>query len=321
MSDAAVAATRLLHLLELLQSRPGRTGAELAERLGVDVRTVRRGVARLGELGVVVTADRGRHGGYRVGRGATMPPVALTDDEAVAAVLGLLVAERMGLVATAPATGQALLKLRRLLPAASADRVDAVAGTAQFTTPAREPTAAPAAGTLLALAEATAGHRGVALRYTSHAGAETDRDLDPYGLVSHSGRWYVTGHDHRRGEVRTFRLDRIYEVTPTGRAFTPPADFDAVATVIAGLASVPWTHEVEVLLHCTLEQAVADIPRTLGSLTATEGGVLLRTRAEHLDGAARQLASMKWGFTVLRPDALRDELAALAARLTSAARP
>ncbi|RZT77710.1 putative DNA-binding transcriptional regulator YafY [Micromonospora violae] len=315
-------AGRVLALLELLQTRHRSTAPELAGQLGVDERTVRRYVATLVELGLPVTADRGRHGGYRLHAGYKLPPLMLTDDEAVAVLLGLVVAERVGLATEQPATATALAKIRRVLPVALADRLAAVQEHLGFTLRRAEPERGPASATLLALASATRHRQRVALDYRSWRGEQSRRELDPYGLVFHSGRWYVTGHDHRRGEVRTFRLDRIGTVTPGVATFTVPAGFDAVAWVTRSLAGVPYRHEVEVVLETDLVAAQRRIPPSVAELTATTDGVVLRARAESLPGLAALLAGLGCPFTVRYPDALRVAVAEHARRLAEwAARP
>ncbi|MEV4466577.1 YafY family protein [Micromonospora echinofusca] len=310
-------AARVLGMLELLQSHHRLTGAELARRLGVDGRTVRRYAATLAELGIPVAAERGRHGGYRLSPGYKLPPLMLTDDEAVAVLLGLVAAERLGLGTEEPATATALAKIRRVLPSTLGDRLAAVQEHLGFTLRRSAPQARPATGTLLSLGAAARHRRQVRLEHRSYSGAVTRRDLDPYGLVFHSGRWYVTGHDHLRGEVRTFRLDRIGEVLPGEETFTVPDGFDPVAQVTRSLARVPYAHDVEVLLEADLAAARRRLPPSVAELSATDGGVLLRARAESLAGMAQLLAGLGWPFTVVRPEALRAEVAAHARRLAA----
>ncbi|MER6400800.1 YafY family protein [Kitasatospora sp. NPDC001603] len=307
--------SRVLALLELLQARPGLTGPELAARLEVDERTVRRYAARLADLGIPVQADRGRYGGYRLRPGFRLPPLMLTADEAASVVLGLLAGRRSGLSVGEQAAESALAKIQRVLPTELRERVEAVEQTLGLTSaPVAGPS--PAGAALFALAEAARRRRRVRLAYRDRLGVPSEREFDPYGLVFHSGRWYTTGLDHRSGELRTFRLDRIGTAEPSGTPFEPPEDFDPVQRVVESLASVPWTHEVEVLLTTTLDEARQRIPPVVGTLTAADGGrVLLRARAQNLDGFAVMLAGLGRPFTVLRPDALRTEVRALAARL------
>ncbi|MEH0830242.1 MULTISPECIES: helix-turn-helix transcriptional regulator [unclassified Micromonospora] len=308
-------AGRVLAMLELLQSHHRLTGVELAERLRVDERTVRRYAATLADLGIPVTAERGRYGGYRLRPGYKLPPLMLTDDEAVAVLLGLVAAERLGLGTEEPATVTALAKIRRVLPAPLAERLAAVQDHLGFTLRRADPALRPAAGTLLTLGAATRQRRRVTLDYRSWRGDSSRRQVDPYGLVFHAGRWYVTGHDHLREEVRTFRLDRIGAVTTGPETFAVPDGFDPVSHVTRSLAGVPYAHSVEVLLEADLATARRRVPPSVAELTEVAGGVLLRARAEHLDGMAQLLAGLGWPFTVLAPDALRDAVRAHATRL------
>ena len=300
-------------MLELLQARRQLSGAELAAGLGVDQRTVRRYALRLADLGIPVTAERGRYGGYRLLPGYRLPPLMLTDDEAAAVVIGLLAAERLGQPVAGIST--ALAKIQRVLPATLSERVAALCQTLDFTQHQRKPAVAADTGTVLTLATAASQHQRVRLRYRSHAEQDSERDLDPYGLVLHSGRWYVTGRDGKSGELRTFRVDRVSEARLSGVSFDPPTGFDPVQHVTRSLAAVPYAHEIEVVLATTLANAQRRIPPTVATLAETEGGVLLTGRAEHLAGLAAMLAGLGWPFTVRRPAALRDEVRALSDRL------
>ncbi|ADB51830.1 helix-turn-helix transcriptional regulator [Conexibacter woesei] len=313
--------TRVLELLELLQDRQQVTGPELAQRLGVDHRTVRRYIAKLEELGIPVEADRGRRGGYRLRPGFKLPPLMLTDDEASAVVLGLLAAQSSGLTTAAPAVESALQKLRRVLPVELRERVRALEQALGFTRPAPHAPAPPQTETVLALADAIGRERRVEVAYATRDGAASTRQLDPYGVVFHNGRWYLSAHDHGRGELRTLRLDRIGSVRILRRAAPKPPGFDAVEHVNRALARVPWTNEVEVVLDAPLAEIRRQVPPHTAELEQLPdgGGVLLRARAERLDGMARLLAGLGAPLVVRRPDALRDELRVVARRLTDAA--
>lgn len=312
--------TRVLELLELLQDHQQASGPELAQRLGVDLRTVRRYIAKLEELGIPVEADRGRRGGYRLRPGFKLPPLMLTDDEASAVVLGLLAAQRSGLTTAAPAVDSALHKLRRVLPVELRERVRALEQALGFTRPAPHAPAPPQTETVLALADAIARERRVEIAYATRGGEASARQLDPYGLVFHNGRWYLSAHDHGRGALRTLRLDRVEAVRILRRAARKPDGFDAVEHVSRALARVPWAHEVEVVLDAALAEIRRQVPPHVAELEPLpDGGVLLRARAERLDGMARLLAGLGAPLAVRRPDALRDELRELAQRLTAAA--
>ena len=311
---------RVLALLEILQAGGTRTVADLAGRLGVDERTVRRYVDHLLDLDVPVRSVRGRYGGYRLAPGFRMPPLMLTDEEALAVLLGLVASRRAGLVATSVAAMEsAAAKIRRVLPEALGRRRDASLETTDFTTPPR-PAATQEADLLLTLAEAARDRRPVALRYTAWSGRESTRTLHPYGIVVHSGRWYVTGADSDSGEVRTFRLDRITSATAEPGSFDVPADFDPAARVLAGLASVPYLHEVSVRVKGTVEHVRSRLPAGIATLAELpDEWVHVTLLAQRLDWVAGVLAWLGCDFVIDSPDALRSHVHALAQRLTTAA--
>ena len=309
---------RVLTLLEILQGGGTTSVGALAERLGVDERTVRRYAVHLADLGIPVEARRGRYGGYRLAPGFKLPPLMLTDDEAVAVLLGLVAGRRSGLVtAEQAAADSATAKIRRVLPATLGRRIDALLAGLAMTAPVRN-AAPPETGVLLVLAEAARHGRPVQMRYTSWRGTADGRRFDPYGLVFHSGRWYTTGFDHARAAVRTFRLDRVDSVEPRDGSFQVPAGFDPAAQVLAGLAAVPYAHEISVVLRTDLVSARRRVPAAFGTLSEVPDGVRMRARAEHLTDAARLLAGLGFALRVEQPEALRDELRALAARLAEA---
>jgi len=294
---------RLLVLLELLQGGPALAGPELAARLEVDGRTLRRDVERLQDLGIPVVATRGRYGGYRLLPGYRLPPLMLTDGEAVAIMLGLSASRQLGLMTGTPGIDSALMKLRRVLPALLSEQVVALEQTLAFTWITRPP-AAPDTQILLRLGQAITQKRAVQFAYRSWRGENTTRELEPYALTFHQGRWYLNGHDERRNAVRVFRVDRIGELRLLDRAFTAPEDFDPVVHIAASLADVPYRWAVEVLLETTLIHAQARLPPALGSLRETADGVLFSTRVDHLDSAAQILAGLSWPFVIQSPPEL-----------------
>ena len=187
--------SRVLALLEILQSGGTRTVGDLASRLGVDERTVRRYVAHLIDLDIPVQSVRGRYGGYRLAAGFRMPPLMFTDEEALATLLGLLAGTRAGLATTStPAAESAAAKLRRVLPDALRQRLDALLESTEFTAQPR-PVLAPEAQVLLTLADAAKQRRPVEITYTAADGRRTERTVQPYGIVVLSGRWYIAGAD------------------------------------------------------------------------------------------------------------------------------
>jgi predicted DNA-binding transcriptional regulator YafY len=310
---------RVLALLEVLQSGGTRTVADLAARLDVDERTVRRYVDHLRDLDVPVRTVRGRHGGYRLAPGFRMPPLMLTDEEALAVLLGLLAGQRTGLVATsAEANDSAAAKLRRVLPEQVGRRLDALLEATDFT--ARErPAVAPETRVLLLLAEAARDRRPVAITYTDRGGRSGDRVLFPYGIVAHSGRWYVTGADSASGEVRTFRLDRISAPAVRAGTFDVPAGFDAATHVVTGIARAPWAHAVSVRVRGTAEDVRRDLPRIATVREVDDGWVRVELTADRLDWVPGVLARLDLPFVIERPAELRDLVRALAARLVESA--
>ena len=312
--------SRLLELLELLQTQPLVTGREIADRLGIDRRTVRRYVAALQELGIPVEGERGVGGGYRLRPGYRLPPLMLSDSEAIVVVLGLVAARRLGLDSTTDSVEGALAKVHRVLPDTLRRRVEALETTLGFTTPATA--GAPVAGeSVLLLAEAIRRRRRVRAVYRSYAGEETRRELSPHGLVVHSGRWYVASHDHLREALRTFRVDRMSRTVVTDvAALPPPAGFDAVAHVSRSLARVPWPWEVEVVLDLRLDEAAQRLPATLAELVDAGERTLLRMRVSSLDWTARILAGLGCSFTIQRPEELRASVQALAGSLSECAK-
>ncbi|MEU3503253.1 WYL domain-containing protein, partial [Streptomyces hundungensis] len=389
---------RVLTLLELLQSGGTRTVAELADRLGVDERTVRRYVQHLLELDIPVESVRGRYGGYRLASGFRMPPLMLSDDEALAVLLGLVAGRRTGLTtSTDVASETAAAKIRRVLPERLGRGLDAVLDSLAFTSPERtsgsrggpapspplgtrapqapaapsnppppttpsaptdspaptnsaalttpgtstgsaaptgsatpssaalttlstptgppappgpaalttpstptEPAAptdppphtgpaaptrstapadpgppadgtprsvAPRSAILLCVADAVRHHRPLSIRYTSADGRRSERTLHPYGLVAHSGKWYVTGTDPVIDEDRTFRLDRIADARTLPGSFVPPVGFDPAERVLAGLATAPHRHRVSLRIQGTAEQIRAHLPAHLATLS------------------------------------------------------
>jgi predicted DNA-binding transcriptional regulator YafY len=306
---------RLLELLELLQTQPVTTGREIAERLTIDARTVRRYVLRLQELGIPVEGQRGVGGGYRIRPGYRLPPLMLSDDEAIVVTLGTIAAGRLGLSGSPESVDGALAKIRRVLPDSLRRQVEALEATLDFTDAATA--GAPVRGDVaLQLADATRRGRRLRASYRSFSGERTRRDLSPLGLVVHSGRWYLSAYDHGRGDLRVFRVDRMTRVAVSQIAGAPPPEgFDAVAHVRRSLARVPWPWEVEVLLDLPFDQAAQRMSSTLAELADADGGTLMRMRVSSLEWTAGVLAGLGCDFTIRQPDELRASVRALAERL------
>ncbi|GLV93188.1 MULTISPECIES: helix-turn-helix transcriptional regulator [Streptomyces] len=320
---------RVLTLLELLQSGGTRTVAELADRLGVEGRTVRRYVDQLIDLDLPVESVRGRYGGYRLAPGYRLPPLMLSDDEALAVVLGLVAGRRAGLTTAERTAGEtASAKIRRVLPRHIARRLDTLLEALAFTEQPGE-FDTPDAGILLTIADAVRHHRPVSIRYTDRDGRRSERTLHAYGIVAHAGRWYVTGKDARIDEDRTFRLDRIADARTLPGSFEAPVGPDPEQRVLSGFATAEYRHEVTLRIHGTVEQIRARLPAGVASLEkhesaagedrATERWLRVELRVERLDWLPPVLASLDRPFVIERPAELRDLVVALADRLTSCA--
>ena len=314
---------RVLTLLEILQSGGTWTVRELADRLEVDERTVRRYATHLSDLDVPIRSLRGRYGGYRLAAGFRLPPLMFTDDEAVAVLFGLVTARRTA-PGTVPAASSdsAAAKLRRVLPEPLGRRLDALLAAADFTTPMTGSAGhtgidSAAAQSLLLFAEAAGARQPVALDYTDRHGRHSNRVVHPYGLAVHSGRWYVVAADPTDGQVRNFRLDRITAPTLRQGTFDVPAGFDAGRHVVDHLADAPRTHTVSVRVHASAEQVRARIPSGLALLEEADqpGWVRMRIHAERLDWIPALLAGLDHPFIVEEPAALRDRVRALARQL------
>jgi predicted DNA-binding transcriptional regulator YafY len=298
--------TRVLTVLELLQSHGRLSGAELARRLQVDGRTLRRYIAKLEDLGIPVVAERGRYGCYSLIAGFKLPPMMFTDDEALALSLGLLAARGLGLAEAAPASESAQAKLERVMPYQLKNRVRALGETVTLD---MRHAAAPGDNTaLLALSSAAHGWQRVHMAYRSADDEITERDFDAYGLAFRRGRWYVVGWCHLRGALRSFRLDRVQEVQPLNAVFTPPADFNAAQYLVLGLATMPRTNTVRLLLHTDLQTAQTELPDSIGVFQPSDTGVLLHSQTDHLGWFARQLMRLSFSFDVQEPAELRVAL-------------
>lgn len=312
-------ATRLLAALELLQARGQISGAELAARLEVDRRTVRRYIARLEELGIPVVAERGRHGAYALVAGFKLPPMMFTDDEALALAVGLSAARGLGLAEVAPAVVSAAAKLERVLPANLRGQLKGVLETTVLEL--AQPAPARAGSALAALAVAALGERRVRLTYRSREGQATTRDFDPFGLAYRKGCWYAVGHCHLRQGLRSFRLDRVVAVEPAEETFRRPRGFDPLRQLAAGIATIPRAIAVEVLLKTDLARAQAELGDSLGLFEPIPEGLLYRSMTDDLDWYARQLARLPFPFEVRRPVALSAALRARAAELLACCEP
>lgn len=304
--------SRVLAVLELLQAHPRLSGPDLASRLEIDVRTVRRYITILQDLGIPIESVIGRYGGYQLLPGFKLPPLMFNDDEALAMTMGLLVARRLGLAAAAPAVEGALAKVERVLPATVRERVEAVNETLSIDLPAPE---VVVAGAILgALSHAAKHNQPVVLRYNGRDGV-SERLVDPYGVVYHGGRWYVVGYCHVREGQRVFRVDRIEAIDARAGSFIPPPPFDLVEYVRNSFAAIPDRWNVEVVLDLSPAEARRRTPPGLAMLEPHEDGVLLRSSIHDLDWMARMLVGLSCRIVVLEPLELRAAFRRLAREL------
>lgn len=304
--------TRVLAVLELLQTHGRLSGADMARRLQVDGRTLRRYIVMLEQIGIPITSERGRHGGYALVPGFKLPPMMFTEDEALALSLGLLAARSLGLAEAAPAVASAQAKLARIMPDGLKQRVSALDETVRLDlADGRAPRDNAA---LVVLSAAAQRGQRVHLHYRS-GDVDTARDVDTYGLAYYLGYWYAVGWCHLRGGMRTFRLDRILAAVPAQGRFERPADFDALGHLRLSVASLPRAFSATVLLKTDLATARRALMETIGVFEQRADGVLLHNQSDDLAWLARQLAGVPFGVEILEPPRLRDELAAHARRL------
>lgn len=308
--------TRVLMILDMLQGRPGLSGAEIAAQLEVNRRTVRRYITMLQDLGMPIEATRGPLGGYRLRPGFKLPPLMLTDDEALAVTLSLIAAQRQGISVEPTTTAGALAKIERVLPDPLRERLQALRDAVTFA-PAAD-VAPPKSAILIRLSLAIQRSERVQLCYRSGA-ATTERRLDPYGVVFHWGRWYLAAWCHLRGAMRVFRLDKILALDVVPETFVRPAGFDSLRFVTESLAMAPWRWDVEVLLETTLDRVERHLPPGWALLEEVEGGVLLRGHYDPLDWIAVQLLQLDCPVIVHKPAELVDILRALGERATKLA--
>jgi predicted DNA-binding transcriptional regulator YafY len=298
---------RLLRLISLLSARPSWTCGELADRMTVTERTVRRDVARLRELGYAVESGPGPWGGYRLRAGARVPLLILDDEEALAVAVGLREAALSGVLGGDRAALSALLKLRQVLPPRIADRLGEMDAAFAHTPRPDEPQIAP--GMLLELATACRRGERTRLSYRDREGKATTRDVDPYRLVHTGRRWYFVARDVTRCEWRTFRADRVARIRSTGYAvelLDPP---DPVLLVSRSIAIGAYPLYVTVRLPLPMDQALRLVPATVGTHRPDgPDATVVEIGGPDADGLARYLLSLATPLRVLSPDDVREAL-------------
>jgi predicted DNA-binding transcriptional regulator YafY len=315
------ASGRLLDLLSLLQARRDWPGAELAERLEVSGRTIRRDVDRLRVLGYPVDALTGPAGGYRLRAGSAMPPLLLDEDEAIAIAVGLSTAARASVAGIEETSIRALVKLEQVLPTHLRRRVAAL-GSATIAAPASGPMVDPQH--LTTIAAACRDSERLRFGYRSRDGTETRREVEPHSLVNLGRRWYLVGWDRDREDWRTFRIDRLSHPRPTGARFTPrtlPAK-DAAAYVAQSMAVAGSRYEARVTIHASAEETAQRHPYTAGALQPIDAHRCeYRTSDFDLHWLAMRIAMLDVDVDVEGPPELLERLRVMARRLGRAANP
>lgn len=311
---------RLLRLLSLLQTHRDWTGTELAGRLDVTPRTVRNDVERLRNLGYPVHATRGAAGGYRLGAGASLPPLLLDDEEAVAVAVGLRTAAGGTVSGIEETSLRALAKLEQVLPSRLRRRVNALQ-TYTVPVPGQEGPRVDSE-VLTTIAAACRDHERLRFDYRDHSGAETLRNVEPYRMVNWGRRWYLVAWDMQRDDWRIFRVDRVSPRTPTGPRFTPrdlPAE-DIAEYVSARVAAAPWRTRVRVVVKAPAAEIGARVPAFAGSVEPLDDDTcVFSTGADNPETLAIWLGMLGADFTVENAPELVEHLRSLAERYARAA--
>ena len=312
--------SRLLSLLSLLQARGDWPGGELAGRLEVSRRTIRRDVERLRNLGYPVESLSGPAGGYRLRAGTAMPPLLLDEEEAIAIAVGLRTAAQASVAGIEEASVRALVKLEQVLPAHLRRRVSALGG-ATATLPGSGPTVDPQ--DLTTIASACRDRERLRFAYRSRDGADSRRLVEPQSIVNFGRRWYLVAWDRDREDWRTFRVDRLRSPAPAGGRFEPrplPDGTDPAAFVAAGLPEASQAHEALVVVDCPAAE-LRERPGLWGSVEPIDGSTCeYRTADDNLDWLAMRIAMLPWDFEVRGPPELIARLRSLRERIDRATR-
>ena len=308
-----------MELLSLLQGRRDWPGAELAERLEVSGRTIRRDMERLRGLGYPVESLSGPAGGYRLRAGTAMPPLLLDDDEAIAIAVGLRTAARSSVAGIEETSVRALVKLEQVLPAHLRRRVSAL-GSATIAPPAGGPTVDPQH--LTVIAAACRDSEALRFAYLSREGIDTRREVEPHSLVNLGRRWYLVAWDRRREDWRSFRVDRLDRPASTGVSFAArklPAR-DAAAYVDQSISGAPNRYAARVTVQASMEEITSRLPPYWGTFKPIDAHTCeYRTGDDDLGWLAMRIAMLGVDITVHEPPELIEHLRALSRRLDRAA--
>lgn len=301
---------RTLRLLSLLQTHRYWPGSELADRLAVSVRTLRRDVDRLRELGYPVEAQRGVDGGYQLAAGAALPPLMVDDEEAVALAVGLQNAAQGAVEGVAEASVRVLAKVVQVMPARLRRRVEALRAMTVHASWGGPATTGVEPGVLTTVALACRDSERLRFSYTAAGGDRTDREVEPHRLVALGRRWYLVAYDLTRHDWRNFRLDRLTAPRGTGARFRPrdlPAT-DAAEFVHASVGNAPRPYQVEVLVDAPAATVRERIGRWCTVEEVDAHHCRIRLSADNLDWPTMALGVVGADFEVVGPPELRDQL-------------
>ena len=298
--------TRLFSVLELLQAHPTLTGAEIAAKLEVDGRTVRRYVTRLQELGIPIETVKGRYGGYRLDQKFKLPPLVFQSDEVLALTAGLLFARRSHLAGITAASERAIHKIERVMPQRMVEQMQTLNQVLEMESP--DVWYALSADIVLDVSQAVHDQKSVWIRYGDRDKQATSRKVDPYALVFMIGMWYLVGYCHLRQDLRTFRVDRVQELTRLSVGFDKPAGFDAKRIVEDSIARTPNLWTVELLFEGTLDAVRELLPRAVATFEERPDGVLVRIKSPNLDQMARFVLGLDGEFRIVGPPELGEAL-------------
>ena len=295
---------RLLTVLEVLQSKSAVSGPELAKKLEVKVRSVRRYITMLRDMGIPVESEAGRYGTYYLRPGFRLPPLMFSNDEILAVSLGLMLARKAGALSQSTGVESAAAKIERVLPVELRQQVWALQDTLVFNLDARE--SAPPTSLITAVTMAAHEHQSLAIEYQSYNNEFTERTIDPYGIAVHTGIWYTAGYCHLRHDLRTFRLDRIRSIKAIDATFERPKDFDVLGHVLDSIAQQPGNWTIEVRMQTTLAEARRVFPADMALLEEDEHGVVMRCYSNQLDWMAKWILRIPCPFVIVQPVELRQ---------------
>ena len=308
---------RVFTVLEILQGRDRVSGAELAQRLEVDLRTVQRYIAKLKERGIPIDSSPGVGGAYRLRPGYRLPPMVLTNEEAFALSLGLRALRQVGLAAFAPATEGALAKLGRVMPEALRDSLRTVEEVVAIEPgPWVVPTSVES---LIVAATGIRTGKRIRFAYRSHQEVETRREIEPYGVIHIDGRWYLIGYCLSRKAMRTFRLDRVTEVEMGEGSFEAPMGFDARGYLAEHMPFVEFEYRIDVWVDMPIEEAERSFSLWRVAMEAEDGGTRLQCGRDRLELFAAMVLSVGRRIVVREPEELRETFRRLGAGAMQAA--